>query len=259
MSHIFDDIQYMPLQKLLEQLNIPEREAQVYIALLQLGLTGVGPIVTKTKLHRMLVYQSLEKLKDMSMASMIMKNNRQHWLATNPSVILDRIKKQEQIAMTAVAELERLRQKSQDDVHVQILSGRQGLIDNLQAMIESAGRNDKVIRIIGGASDQVFYSLLGDWYKTYTALQKQHGVSKRLIAPTNHNEYFKKYFASEPGNQFRFLEVGLSNPTFTRITQEMVAIEVYGQEPVIIQIRNKTIAEAYLQSFSLLWEQGKDN
>lgn len=247
----------MPLQKLLEQLNIPEREAQVYIALLQLGLTGVGPIVTKTKLHRMLVYQSLEKLKDMSMASMVLKNGRQHWLATNPSVILDRVKKQEEIAKTAVAELERLRQRSMDDIHVQILYGRQGLLDNLQSSIESAGRTDKLIRIIGGADDKNFYDLLGDWYKTYLQLQKQHGVSKHLIAPVNHSEYFRKHYAAEPGNEFRFMSEGLSNPTFTRITSEMVSIEVYGQEPIIIQIRNKTIADAYLQSFQLLWQQGK--
>ena len=47
----------MPVQKMLEQLNIPEREAQVYIVLLKLGLTTVGPIVTKTKLHEQIVIQ----------------------------------------------------------------------------------------------------------------------------------------------------------------------------------------------------------
>lgn len=246
----------MPLQKLLEQLNIPEREAQVYIALLQLGLTGVGPLVTKTKLHRMLVYQSLEKLKDMSMASMVLKNGRQHWQATNPSVILDRVERQQDIARQAVAALEQLRQKSTDDMHVQILYGRQGLLDNLQAAIESAGRTDKMIRIIGGASESVFYDLIGNWYATYADLQKKHGVTKRLIAPINNSDQFRKHYAAEPGNEVRFMPAGITSPTFTRITLEMVSIEVYGVEPVIIQIRNKTIAQAYLESFKLLWEQG---
>ena len=204
----------MPLQKLLEQLNIPEREAQVYIALLQLGLTGVGPLVTKTKLHRMLVYQSLEKLKDMSMASMVMKNGRQHWQATNPSVILDRVQRQQEIAKQAVAALEQLRQKSQDDLHVQILYGRQGLLDNLQAAIESAGRTDKIIRIIGGASDNAFYELLGAWYATYADLQKKHGVTKQLIAPVNHSDHFKKHYAAEPGNEFRFMPAGITSQPF---------------------------------------------
>jgi hypothetical protein len=246
----------MPLQKLLEQLNIPEREAQVYIALVQLGLTGVGPIVTKTKLHRMLVYQSLEKLKDMSMASMVMKNGRQHWQATNPSVILDRVRRQEEIAKQVVASLEQLRQKAQDDLHVQILYGRQGLLDNLQGGIESAAQGDKIVRIIGGANDQVFYDLLGSWYKTYADLQQKYGVKKQLIAPVNTSDLFRKHYSAEKGSEFRFMPAGISSPTFTRITNEMVSIEVYGQEPIIIQIRNKTIAQAYLESFALLWQAG---
>lgn len=246
----------MPLQKLLEQLNIPEREAQVYIALVSLGLTGVGPIVTKTKLHRMLVYQSLEKLKDMSMASMVMKNGRQHWQATNPSVILDRVRRQEEIAKQVVASLEQLRQKAQDDLHVQILYGRQGLLDNLQECIESAAQGDKLIRIIGGVQDKVFYDLVGSWYKTYVELQQKHSVKKLLIAPVNTSDLFRGHYSTEKGSEFRFMPAGISSPTFTRITHDLVSIEVYGQEPIIIQIRNKTIAQAYLESFALLWEAG---
>lgn len=246
----------MLLKQKLQELNIPEREAEVYVALVQLGLTTVGPIVTKTKLHRMLVYQALERLKDLRMASMLMKNGRQHWQATNPSIILDRIKKQETLAKEVVDEIELLSQATSDDLHVQILYGRRGLIDNLEAAIQSAGRTDKLIRIIGGASDKVFYDLLGDWYKDYRKLQEDLGVGKQLIAPKNDSENFKRYYAQEPGNEFRFLNVGLSSPTFTRITQEMVSIEVYGKEPVIIQIQNRTIAQSYLESFKLLWKEG---
>lgn len=247
----------MLLKQKLEQLNIPEREAEVYVALVQLGLTTVGPIVTKTKLHRMLVYQALERLKDLKMASVLMKNGRQHWQATNPSIILDRIKKQETLAKEVVSEVELLRQASQDDLHVHILYGRRGLLDNLETAIQSAGRTDKIIRIVGGVSDNVFYELLGDWYKEYRRLQEELGVKKQLIAPENDSDNFKQRYAQEPGNEFRSLNVGLTTPTFTRITQEMVSIEVYGKEPVIIQIQNRTIAQSYLESFKLLWEQGR--
>lgn len=50
---------------------------------------------------------------------------------------------------------------------------------------------------------------------------------------------------------------GLTSPTFNRITQEMVSIEVYGAEPLIIQIKNKTIAQSYIESFDSLWKQAK--
>lgn len=245
----------MALQTKLEQLNIPEREAQVYIALLQLGLTAVGPIVTKTKLHRMLVYQSLEKLKDMRMATMVMKKSKQHWQATNPSIILERIKKQEKLAEQVVDELEEFRQKSQDDVHVQIIYGVKGLIENLEEAIKSAAANDKTIRIIGGADADIFYGLVGDWYENYLELLQESGVKKKLIAPKIDDKIFSERFGEEPGNEYRFMEKGISSPTFTRITKEMVSIEVYGKEPVVIQIKNKTIAQAYTESFELLWKQ----
>ena len=247
----------MPLQKKLEQLNIPEREAQVYLALLKEGMTTVGPIVTATKLHRMMVYQSLEKLKDMRMASMVMKNGRQHWHATNPSVILDRLEKQQRIAQDVVSELEALREKKQDDVHVEILYGRNGLLTNLESAIKSAGKTDKTIRIIGGANDKEFYELIGDWYQTYLDLLKEHGVKKQLIAPLGYTKLFEEHFKKEPDNEFRLWTSGLSSPTFNRITQESVSIEVYGKEPIIIQIKNKTIAKAYIESFDLLWKQAE--
>lgn len=247
----------MPLQKKLEQLNIPEREAQVYLALLKEGMTSVGPIVTKTKLHRMMVYQSLERLRDMRMASMVMKNGRQHWHATNPSVLIERLEKQQRIAQEVVDELELLRNKKHDDVDVQILYGVQGLQNNLETAIRSAARTDKIIRIIGGASDKVFYDLIGDWVETYRDLAEKSGVKKQLIAPDAYSDLFAENYKRESNNEYRLMPVGLSNPTFTRITKEMVAIEVYGSEPVIIQIRNEIIAQAYIESFELLWNQAK--
>lgn len=245
----------MPLQKMLEQLNIPEREAMIYIALLKEGMTTVGPIVTSTKLHRQLVYQSLEKLKGMRMAAMVMKNGRQHWHATDPSIILERLEKQQRIAKQVIQDLEALRTKTQDDVHVEILYGRNGLITTLETAVQSAARTDKTIRIIGGASDKEFYDLVGDWYPTYQKIARDQGVKKKLIAPPGYTNRFSDHFHSEAGNEVRTWEAGLSTPTFNRITKEMVSIEVYGAEPILIQIKNPIIAKAYIESFESLWKQ----
>lgn len=249
----------MPLQKKLEQLNIPEREAQVYLVLLTLGLTSVGPIVTKTKLHRMMVYQSLEKLKDLRMASMVMKNGRQHWQVTNPSIILERIKKQEDIAVSVVKELGELRTKAEDDFYVELLYGRNGLIDNLEASLRSAAATDKIVRILGGATDELFHDLIGDWHEDYVKLQKKLGVKKYLIAPEGLSEGYVEHFKNEvEGNACRAWKPGLSRPALTRITKKMVGIEVYSAEPIIIQIHNDTIAQSYIESFELLWNQAEE-
>ena len=68
---------------------------------------------------------------------------------------------------------------------------------------------------------------------------------------------FKKRFAADPLNELRLLPKGLSSPTYTRITREMVSIEIYRPQLVVIQIRNTAIAEGYLDSFKLLWDTAK--
>ena len=257
LSSLSDD-KIMPLQKQLERLHIPEREAKVYLELLKLGLTMVGPIVNKTKMHRMMVYQSLERLKDMRLASLLMKNGRQHWQATNPSIILDQVKKQELLAVDVVKQLELLRTSKADEVNVQILYGKQGLIENLESLLLSAGRTDKVMRIIGGASDRDFYELLGDWHKRYVAMQKEQGVRKIALTPSGYSSRFNEHNDPKLKNELGEIKEGLSSPTFTRMTREAVSIEVYGSsEPVIIQIRNTDIANAYIEKFDLLYKAAK--
>jgi sugar-specific transcriptional regulator TrmB len=246
----------MPIQKLLEQLHIPEREAQVYIALLKEGMTSVGPIVTDTKLHRQLVYQSLDKLKDLRMASMVLKNGRQHWHATDPSILLERAEKQQSIAKLAIEELMAVKQKVQDDVHIEILYGAKGLLANLEAHSKAAARTDKLIRVIGGAGD-VLYDILGKQYDAYQKLTKKLKVKKRIIVPQGYKKNQNDKFHNEPGNEMRIWKAGLTSPTFNRMTKEMVSIEVYGKEPIIIQIKNPTIAESYIESFESLWKQAK--
>ena len=78
-----------------------------------------------------------------------------------------------------------------------------------------------------------------------------------MIAPASYSSQFKKKFAAEPHTFLRTLSKGLSSPTYTRITEDMISIEMYEPEIIVIQIRNPAIASAYLDSFKLLWESAK--
>src|SRR5690606_38146781 len=151
--------------------------------------------------------------------------------------------------------LEEVRNNNQDDTHVQILYGKSGLLESLESAVKSAAATDKVMRIIGGVSDKAFYETVGEWYPTYIQLQKQYNVKKLLLAPEAHSGGFRRHCNKKSQDEFRFLPTGLETPAFHRITRELVNIEVYSHQPIIIQIRNKTIARSYIDSFELLWKQ----
>jgi sugar-specific transcriptional regulator TrmB len=241
----------------LQNLGLSKNESTVYVELLKLGSTNAGPIVSNTKLHRQLVYEALDKLVGKKLASFVIKNNRKHFQAASPSSILKLIEEKEEMAKQIIPELTRLQTESVDRIEVRTLHGQKGFFDNLKDVVASAKRTDKIMRIIGGGKDLDFYTVVGNRYQEYVDLLQKSKVKKYLIAPTSLSDEFKKKFAKEPGNILKTMDWGLSAPTYTRVTQEMVAIEIYTTNVTIIQIHNKAIAKSYLEHFELLWKQAK--
>ncbi len=246
------------IQEVLKSVGLSENETKVYISLLKHGQTQAGRIVKDTKLHRMVVYNALEKLIQERLAQMTRKKSIQLFQATNPQILSEKTFKLHESVKSILPELEKLRHYTASQVEVRTMSGREGFITNLQEIIASVSRQkDKTMRIIGGGKDTGFYSIIGDWYLNYVALLAKEKIVKKLIAPASYSSQFKKKFAAEPRTFLRTLSKGLSSPTYTRITQDMISFEMYEPEIIIIQIRNAAIASAYLDSFKLLWESAK--
>ncbi len=244
----------MDTQKALISLGLDKNEAKVYMALLELGLTKAGPIIQTTKLHRMLVYNALDSLITQGLVTELHKNNIKLFQASDPEALTDRTKKLDDLAHSLLPDLRKLQQDKGDVINVRTLIGKEGFQTNLENLIEStAKQTPREICIIGGAKDTDFYDVAGDWYKTYVDLLEKHNVSKRLLAPESYSSEFKKKFTAEKNTELKTSK-GLSSPTYTRIAKEMVCIEMYRPQVVIIQIRNPIIAQGYLDSFELLWE-----
>ncbi|PIZ94242.1 MAG: hypothetical protein COX81_03970 [Candidatus Magasanikbacteria bacterium CG_4_10_14_0_2_um_filter_37_12] len=245
----------MNLTPHLQTLGLSKNEAKVYIELLKLGQTNVGPVVSKTRLHRQLVYEALNKLVDKKLTSFVIKNNRKYFQAAPPVNILKLIEKKEELAKQILPELSKLQINSIDKIEIHTLYGQKGFFDNLAEVINSAHDTDGIIRIIGGAKDTDFYRTIGEKYPDYVKLLEKKKVKKYLIAPDSSSEEFKQKFVTEKGSVLKTLVFGLSAPTYTRITQEMVSIEIYASDVTVIQIKNKAIAKGYLEHFQLLWGQ----
>lgn len=241
----------------LQSIGLSKNEAQVYTALLELGLTSTGPLVKKTGLHGQLVYQALENLLHRSLVSHIIKRNRKYFQASNPTALLDNIHKMENVAQALIPNLKTLQKDGKDQLQVKIMYGHEGFINNLQDVVQSAARYDKIMRVIGGAAGTDFYRVTGDWYPSYVDLLNRKKVSKWQISPANSATEFKEKFAREKNTILKIMPPDFSSITQTRITPELATIEIYDVETIIIQIWNKAVAASYRAHFEYLWKMGK--
>ena len=241
----------------LHELGLGEHEANVYIALLTHGPCRAGVLVKETKLHRQFVYIALGRLLERELIRQDKIRNRHRFEALDPSQMVAMQHRRVRIAEGILPSLKSLWSERREGVEVELRYGRDEFFLNLERVASSASRGDKVMRIIGGASDKNFYSFLGRRYQEYVNLLKRYGVKKHLLAPEGSTTLFKKKFVREGVNQLRTLEEGLSAPTYTRITKEMISIEIYTDEPTILRVQNSIVAKSYLDHFNLLWKRAK--
>lgn len=246
----------MNLQESLTALGLTKHEIAIYRMLLEIGSTQAGPLVKKTRLHRMFVYNALDSLTDKGLVSITHKKRIKIFQANDPDILLTNAEKVRTIAQEAIPQLRKLQQQKGNLVNVQTFTGHQGLQTALTLVIESAAKHTpREILILGGASAEEFYYGVADWYPKYAELLKQHRVKKKLLAPSTTTKGFEP-FRKEKNTKLRVIARGLSSPTYTRITPDLVSIEIYRPQIVVIQIHNPAIATSYSDSFNLLWKAG---
>ena len=79
----------------LEKIGLTNSEAKTYVALLKLGQTTAGPIVSEAKVTRSKIYDILERLKNKGLVSYITKKSTKHFSATSPENILHYLEEKE--------------------------------------------------------------------------------------------------------------------------------------------------------------------
>lgn len=242
----------------LQEFDLSKNEAAVYVELLGLGRTNVGPIVTKTKLHRQLVYSALESLVERKMATVVTKNGRKYFQASSPRNIVTELKEKQVKATELLPDLLKLQEKSKDKLEIHILHGSQQYFENLKQLVASAKRTDKVYRTIGGGTYEDAYKYMGNNYRQYVDIVHKAKLKKLVIGPNPSVGMARSRLWREKDATVRVLQEGLIAPAYTRITKEMVSIEIYGSDVTIIQILNKAVAAIYVQHFDILWEQGEE-
>lgn len=251
----------MEILKSLEQLGLSHHESAVYLALVKLGTSQAGPIVKHTKLHRMIVYQTLERLAERGLVSVVHLNNIKSFQPASPKLLVDQSKQLVKLAESAVQELDRLRPRAENAVEVKTFVGTEGFKKVLWELLESAARSPgKEQCILGGAgasgSDPI--EVASDYYAEYVVYGQSLGVKKRTIVLKANVKSFQEQYAIHPGHKLRVLTSGLSSPMLTRITPEMVSIEIYQPEITIILIKNALIAKSYLETFNILWKVAEE-
>jgi len=93
------------LRKELEKLNLNEKEAGVYLAMLELGETNIERISEKSKIRRTTVYDVLEDLSEKGLAGHIKNKKRTLYYAEDPRKLEEQLDEKKMVLKNILPEL----------------------------------------------------------------------------------------------------------------------------------------------------------
>ena len=211
------------IQNNLTEFGFNSNEIKVYLALLGLGETTVGPIVKKTDLHRQVVYNTLDDLIDKKFVSVQIKKNRQNYRLTNPKNFVTEAENQVKNAQELFEEIKKTQTSLKFEHEIKIYEGISGLQELHMEMIYKMERNSTINIIGAGGLDWYNRMKENNVLKKFEKIRWQKKIKINLITFESRRPEVKQMqdmdlTQTEIKNKFfRFLPENFANPVVTQI------------------------------------------
>ena len=241
---------------ILEEFGLTEKEAKLYLALLELGQSTSSDLIKKLDYYSKTVYELLEKLMKKGLVSYVIKSNIKYFEAVNPEKFLDilkeeenNIKEMENKIKEILPELKKLREINKEKQEANIYSGKKGM----KSVFEDALKKNNEILVFGGGGKS---KELGSYYKLWNKLRAKNKIKLRLLWNEdlrNKKDEIKDLKLVE----LKFLPKEFENPAPAMIYKDKVAITIWSEEPIATLIKSKEINKSFRNYFELLWKIAK--
>ena len=236
------------------EVGLSENEAKVYIALLELGASTTGPIIKKSGLYRVIVYDTLNKLMKLGLVNYSLKRNRKQFEAENPKQILELIKNKEITAKRLVENLQKINIEKPYEQGASVYEGWRGVQAAQENYFKEMKKGEGEYVMVG-ASRQL-HKKLDDFFNYFHERRSKIGIPAKLLFNENNRKFGNLKKRYKPV-QIRFMPKKIITPSWVSTYKDMVLIGVAEDNPMAFFIKNKAVAESYRQYFYFMWEQSQ--
>lgn len=241
---------------LLEEIGLSKRERRVYIALLEIGINTVGPIVERSGIPSSKIYETLDKLLKKGLVSFFIKDNKRYYQAGNPSVILDFLnEKKIRVEHELIPTLEKMYSFSKKNKKVAIYEGASGVKAVYEMALKEMKKGDTLYVISSpSASNELLGSYLDYFHK--------RRIKKGIIFKCLYNREAKKYAETRRGwklTHLRYLPEKHVVLSAINMFLDYSLIFDYTGTTTVILIKSESVAHNFIKYFEFLWKISTDN
>lgn len=242
------------MEKLFADLGFTQRETKVYLALLDLGETKMGPLAAKTRLQSSKIYQTLEKLIDKGLVTFVLKSKIKYFQAQDPLEILNILKEKEQAFTEVLAELQQRKKFPQERQVAKVYEGYKGIKSLYNSLIDSVD-SKSYYYVFAFRAEYDISALASRFLRDIHFRLNEKKVDDRIIGHGSVKQKIIKNYGDIKRIKLRFTSHMF--PQGLVIVNDRVINLRWGERPTAVEIISSQIAQQYKAFFLEMWKQAK--
>jgi len=224
--------------KELQDLGLSTKESEIYYELSKEKESTANRLSKLTNTNRTVTYNILQNLIKKGLISFFIRNNKRIYNISSYDNLLTKIKEKEFLAKQVISNLKKIKTSKNEENKIEIFEGIEGLKTIHKEMLKT--KELRILNATGLIEEKLKYSK--GWFKELAR-------NKIKIIANKNFKFPKKYKKVK----LKYLKNSKTNYATTFIFNDIIIIQVIKEEPLIVKIKNKYLAEGYKTNFDFLW------
>jgi HTH-type transcriptional regulator, sugar sensing transcriptional regulator len=237
----------MELNEALTQFGLTEKEARIYLALLELGSASVQKIAQKAQIARATAYDILESLKNQQLASIFEKGATKYYSPTDPTRIRVLARQKNEIIEDVFPQLKALYGLQSEKPKVRFYEGKEGMKIILEENLKDAQEN-----FTFGSAEDLFATL--DFFPEFVKKRVKLKIPVKVILRESTKARERQKLGPKELREVRIIPAKYEFHAMTMIFGNKIAMFSFKKTFIALLIESEELAAMQKMMFKLIWD-----
>jgi len=240
----------------LQEAGLTHAEAVVYVALLELGSTSAGAVLSKTGLQNSVLHRALNSLIQKGLVAFVLKGKNREYCPESPKRILALLDQKKKGVEEILPLLEKNSAALNSKYSTEMYLGKRGVFSSYLGLVEESKPGGELLSfsLIESHEDEEIH----DFHKKFYLVRVEKKLITKIMANKKAQSLWEKQYSRQ---QLRFLHARYTNFEFPQgivIFQNKVLLVQFGENPSSVKITSNEMAENFRKFFYSFYNKEKE-
>lgn len=238
----------MNLEKVLEYYGLEKKQAQIYLACLELGSATAYKIAKKVNIPRSTCYEIMDILQNKGLVSIFHKKKAKHFNAEDPKIVINMAKEKIELLEKSLPQFSALYGSEKSKPAVRFYQGKEGMKTILKEILDEAKE------LVGFSSSEDLLTILDDYWPKFIEQRVKKRIPVRTILRDSKKAQERLINGPQELREVKIFPAKYEHHGLVFVWEDKISMFSFGKETTALVVESKELAQIQKAMFNFMWD-----